>query len=219
MPAVDAEPASWLIGTGVDWMDLVRYGPPGFETYVRIGLAGEPASDSLRAALATLAGHTTTPEIGYAAIWEGWTTGPVPGAPVVRIPNRTMVLFTGPVGVLRDAPAMAWFGASAGRNQEPHLVWPEDRAWCLACEVDEEIEFTVGCSDAVAQALTAALPGAVRRVGYGEKTPALPGMTRGRRAMTVGRDEAPGWDALARACARCCPTRWSSTPRTAPSSS
>ncbi|RMB58715.1 hypothetical protein EAX62_11280 [Tessaracoccus antarcticus] len=23
----------------------------------------------------------------------------------------------------------------------PHLVWPEDRAWCLACEVDEEIEF------------------------------------------------------------------------------
>jgi hypothetical protein len=25
-------------------------------------------------------------------------------------------------------------------------VWPEDQAWCLACEVDEEIEFTVGCS-------------------------------------------------------------------------
>ena len=28
-------------------------------------------------------------------------------------------------------------------DHEPHLVWPEDQAWCLACEVDEEVEFTV----------------------------------------------------------------------------
>jgi hypothetical protein len=51
---------------------------------------------------------------------------------------------------------------------EPHLVWPEDQAWFLACEVDEEIEFTVGCSGEASQALAGALPGAVRRVRYGE---------------------------------------------------
>lgn len=81
-----------------------------------------------------------------------------------------MLLFAGPVSVLRDAPALAWFGSVRG-CQEPHLVWPEDRAWCVACEVDEEIEFTVGCSVEASEALTSALPGAVRRVQYGQDVP------------------------------------------------
>jgi hypothetical protein len=50
-------------------------------------------------------------------------------------------------------------------------VWPEDQAWCLACEFDEEIEFTMGCSGETSQALARALPGAVRRVRYGEPAP------------------------------------------------
>jgi hypothetical protein len=82
-----------------------------------------------------------------------------------------MLLFTGPVEALRDAPALAWYGSAAGVGQEPHLVWPEDQAWCLACEVDEEIEFTVGCPCEASQALARALPGAVRRVRYGEPAP------------------------------------------------
>jgi hypothetical protein len=82
-----------------------------------------------------------------------------------------MLLFTGPVEVLRDAPALAWYGSAAGPDQAPHLVWPEDQAWCLACEVDEEIEFTVGCTDAAAQALARFLPVGVRRVRYGEPAP------------------------------------------------
>lgn len=82
-----------------------------------------------------------------------------------------MLLFTGPVDELRDAPALAWYGSARGVYQEPHLVWPDDRAWCLACEVDEEIEFTVGCSIEASQALARALPGAVRRAPYGASAP------------------------------------------------
>jgi len=41
----------------------------------------------------------------------------------------------------------------------------------LACEVDEEIEFTVGCSNRAAHALATAFPGRVRRVRYGEEAP------------------------------------------------
>jgi hypothetical protein len=91
----------------------------------------------------------------------------------VELPNRAMLLFTGPVEALRDAPALTWYGPEAGRGlgQAPHLVWPEDQAWCLACEVDEEIEFTVGCSGQASEALARALPGAVRRVRYGEPAP------------------------------------------------
>lgn len=156
LPASDSSPARWLLEAGVDWWTLVRYGPPGFEAYLRISFSD---ADPVRAALAILAAHTTTPAVGYAAVWEGWGCAPNPEAPRVEIPHRTMLLFTGPVEVLRDAPALAWRGASAGILQEPHLVWPADHAWCLACEVDDEIEFTVGCSSAAATALTSAVPG------------------------------------------------------------
>ncbi|WP_193605629.1 hypothetical protein [Nocardioides dongkuii] len=177
-PAASPEPARWLLRAGVDWWDLVRYGPPGFDAYVRIALDPDQHAESrdgeelgLRLTLEALAAHTTTPAVAYAAIWEGWTsTLPAPEAPRVHIPNRTMLLFRGPVGLMRDAPALAW-GAEAGRAQEPHLVWPDDHAWCLACEVDEEIEFTVGCDEETARALQDALPDAVRRAGYGEAAP------------------------------------------------
>jgi hypothetical protein len=176
-PAATAEPARWLLRSDVDWWDLVRYGPPAFDVYVRVRLAqaGDSAAgegSGLRTALATLTAHTSTPGRGFVAIWEGWTASdPVPRAPRVPIPNRAMLLFTGAIDALRDAPALAWYGSARGLYQEPHLVWPEDRAWCVACEVDEEIEFTVGCSDDAAQALARALPDGARRVRYGDPAP------------------------------------------------
>jgi len=172
-PAATVDAARWLLRPGDDWWDLVRYGPPGFDVYVRIAFAQDVAGEdpALRVALTTLASYTTTPTIAYAAIWEGWDGGDPPlDAPRVPIPHRTMLLFTGPVGVLRDAPALAWYGSVQG-YQEPHLVWPEDQAWCLACEVDEEVEFAVGCSVDAYRALDKALPGAVRPVHYGDPAP------------------------------------------------
>jgi hypothetical protein len=71
-----------------------------------------------------------------------------------------MLLFTGSVGVLRDAPYLAWYGSAQSYQ-----------AWCLACEVDEEVEFSVGCSVEPSHALARALPGALRRVHYGDPAP------------------------------------------------
>jgi hypothetical protein len=178
-PAANPHAGQWLFHADAGWWDLVRYGPPGFDVYLRIAFASArdlaaPAGQdcALRLALTTLAAHTATPDSGYTVIWEGWTSGhPAPQAPRVEIPNRAMLLFTGPVGALRDAPGLAWFGSSEGCDQAPHLVWPEDHAWCLACDVDEEIESTVGCSDDAFVALATALPGVVRRVDYGEAAP------------------------------------------------
>lgn len=180
-PAESAQPARWLLDSGVDWWTLVRYGPPGFDAYVRIAftdpaheLDDEPppsSIDTVRTALLTLVSHTTTPATGFAAVWEGWGGDPNPSAPRVEIPERTMLLFTGPIEALRDAPALAWHRPTTGIAQEPHLVWPADRAWCLACEVDEEIEFTVGCAHDAFTSLARDLPGAVRRVRHGEPAP------------------------------------------------
>jgi hypothetical protein len=59
---------------------------------------------------------------------------------------------------------------------ETHRTWPGGsaqsyQAWCLACEVDEEVEFSVGCSVEPSHALARALPGALRRVHYGDPAP------------------------------------------------
>lgn len=177
-PAESAEAGRWLLRPEVDWQALVRYGPPGFDVYVRVLFELDPQRadqegelHAVRRALMTLARQTSTPSLAYAAIWEGWGGGePAPVAPLVHIPNRTMLLFTGPVDVLGDAPARAW-RCEGNEYAEPHLVWPEDRAWCLACDVDEEVEFTVGCAGDAARALVEALPGAVRRVQYGDAAP------------------------------------------------
>jgi len=177
-PAENADAARWLLRPDVSWYDLVTFGPPGFDAYARIAYPEETEEpeeaeelDVLGAALATLTAYTTTPDTAYAAIWEGWTSVDPPKAPRVVIPHRTMLLFAGPVHALRNAAGVAWFGTGARDLQEPHLVWPADQAWCLACEVDEEIEFTVGCSEAAYQGLAEALPDAVRRVQYGDPVP------------------------------------------------
>ncbi len=170
-PAEDAAPAQWLLQPNAHWWDLVRYGPPGFDVYVRIAFPeDDDGDDAVRAALAILASCTSTAGKGYVAVWEGWGgNSPAPAAPRLDIPNREMLLFTGPIEALRDAPALAW--DESGILVEPHLVWAEDEAWCLACEVDEEIEFTVGCSHLVAHALADAFPDRTRQVEYGAELP------------------------------------------------
>jgi hypothetical protein len=81
-PAANADAAQFLLRSDVDWQDLVRYGPPGFDVYVRIAFpqdseaeagntSGEAPIDAVRAALAVLGSYTTTSSKGYAQ-WEGW---------------------------------------------------------------------------------------------------------------------------------------------------
>ena len=170
-PAEGAGPAQWLFRPGADWWDLVRCGPLGFDVYVRIAFPeDDDGDDAVRAALAVLASCTSTAGNGYAAVWEGWGGNPpAPAAPRLNIPNREMLLFTGPIEVLRDAPALAW--DEPGILVAPHLVWPEGEAWCLACEVDEELEFTVGCSLVVAHVLANAFPERTRQVECGAELP------------------------------------------------
>jgi hypothetical protein len=177
-PASSADDARWLLDPVTDWRDLVRFGPPGYEFYLRIKYeTSDPRghdhaeAPTMRRALSLLQEHTATSESAYAAIWAGWASELAPTAPRLPIPHREMLLFTGPVSAMRDAPAIAWGLDPGSVHVEPNLVWPQDRAWLLASEVDEDIEFTVGCSTRAANALRAALGDDARVATYGEDTP------------------------------------------------
>lgn len=176
--------------------------------------AGQLPGDLLATAVSVLRGHTTSPDDGYVALWEGWGGlighlgyGPSrvfltladggfsdpstdrhrnflqssardrfndvfrrpswqPGilsdeisrGERLRLPNRDHVLFTGDLAVVAD-PEWPWhvpwrdteseahgFGVTA---LSPSLIWPADRAWVLATDVDLDSTIVAGSPDAV----------------------------------------------------------------------
>jgi hypothetical protein len=103
-----------------------------------------------------LAGHTSTPGACYFALWDGFGALPrqVRSAPTFSLPQRTYHLLTGPaeaVGELAEA------SAPFSRSQSPNLWWPQDRAWCVATEIDLKSTY-IGAHRACLQDL-ASLPG------------------------------------------------------------
>jgi hypothetical protein len=102
-----------------------------------------------------LARHTRRPDRCWFAVWKGWAEvagtvmwltaegsgEPLPPvlppeaheAPKLRIPGRDMLLFHGPVAAVGNFV----FGSDPEVDfRSPNLWWPDDRAWCVASEID-----------------------------------------------------------------------------------
>jgi hypothetical protein len=122
-------------------------------------------AEQLPRLFALLAARTATPEDCYFCVWEGFgrTSGPAiaevgiaeevarqPGArpalaphrdtspgPKLVVPNRAYWLFRGPLAALGawDA-ARNWPGGPRLGDAPPAFVWPADRSWCVAHDVD-----------------------------------------------------------------------------------
>lgn len=115
-----------------------------------------PEVGSLPAAIAPeivalIGRHTATPERCWFAPWVGWAAleDDVRRAPTFALPNREYHLLHGPLEAVLDVelPACRY-------RQLPSLWWPDDRAWCLATEIDLNTTY-VGCSRGCAEALVA----------------------------------------------------------------
>ncbi len=117
---------------------------------------GSLSADDAGQLVAHLSGATSTPERCWFCLWAGcgWessarlvaTTGdgagavrtapagddPVPAevrrGPLVRLPGREYLLYEGPI-----TEALAFLDHW---QQTPNLWWPDDRAWCVASEID-----------------------------------------------------------------------------------
>jgi hypothetical protein len=116
---------------------------------------------------ALLAGHTATPERCFFCLWDGWawigrasytllrSDEPVQprfsaeelSRPRVRHPQRDYLLLEGPLTAaieLGDDPGTSMFDP-----QSPNLFWPEDRAWCVASEIDFDSTLVGGTTELV----------------------------------------------------------------------
>ncbi|MDK1327666.1 hypothetical protein [Arthrobacter sp. zg-Y1143] len=140
-------------------------------------LVGSLATGSLAEVARILAGHTSTPEECLAGLWEGWgwvsgaevrhTVGTdgrsrtepasppfgetgVFGAARLELPGRKYLLFNAGLSLFADPrwqEASGWDGL-----QSPNLLWPKDRQWFLATEIDFDSTL-VGGSAALIDAL------------------------------------------------------------------
>jgi hypothetical protein len=140
---------------------------PPFDTPPRDGVL-EPAT--LAVLCEMLGRHTTTPEMCYFGVWEGfgWTSmvegpaapadpaAPVPPAARLELPERSYLLFSGPLSAVGEV-GWAWtngFDGDTGFNQEsPSIMWPADQSWFVATEVDLDSTFVGGSAALVGELL------------------------------------------------------------------
>jgi len=139
-----------------------------FDQRPPVGRLPEPLLAALCDVLTT---HTRMPDRCWFCVWDGygWISGPTPlsvlgdappfppafglaaqSSPRVRLPERAYLLFDGPLGAASDVGW--WLNGDLVIPQSPNLFWPDDRAWCVATEIDLDSTFVGGSA-----ALTAAV--------------------------------------------------------------
>ncbi|KAA1422431.1 hypothetical protein FE697_014895 [Mumia zhuanghuii] len=147
-PLTDLGPADWLAAADSAGFDVVSLGAPGFDAYVRLLHPLDPDDDEEQAALnvegdlgeallaslcEVLARHTTTPDHAYFCRWDEEQLDS--GRRLLiggRESARAYLVFEGPL-----AEAGHWGGHPVhGWINSPNLLWPADRAWCFATEID-----------------------------------------------------------------------------------
>lgn len=162
--------ADWLTSSA-PWWQVVGFGPPAFDAYARLRYVDDPAfpgqredeadrPDDLapdleraRTALGVLAAFTSTPDDCWFAVWEGCSGSlrlPA-GLPLLALPHRRYGLLRGALTDLADWEATVHTGLDA----PPAFVWPDDRRWCFASDVDPHWA-GVGASEPAVRALLAA---------------------------------------------------------------
>lgn len=120
-------------------------GQPG--VYAKAPSEGSLPVELVAPLIAALASHTTTAERCWFAFWDGFgaTRVDIRRAPTFALPNRAYHLLTGPLQAAGES-------AVEHHSQSPNLWWPDDRAWCVATEIDLNTTY-IGCDDACREAI------------------------------------------------------------------
>ena len=98
-----------------------------------------------------LRGFTSTPDQCYFCLWEGYgniDTRLYKASARVKAPGRSYLLFRGPI----DAVMAFLVWKDPWWWDSPNIWWPDDRAWCVATDIDLVDTYVGGsqeCIDAV----------------------------------------------------------------------
>jgi hypothetical protein len=120
-----------------DWINRAAWGTLPGEEFV-----------ALRDVLAL---HTATPDRCWCCVWDGYgqlhagrhmAPQKVLNGPRVAVPGRAYYLLSGP---LAEVPHLA----KRLGDQSPNIWWPDDRAWCVATEIDFAWTYVGGSAAAI----------------------------------------------------------------------
>jgi hypothetical protein len=119
--------------------------------YDHLPPTGELPDAVAQVVINVLSTHTTTPELCYFAIWDGYGHLPKTDS-TIYIPGQRMQLYQGPVSAAGEGVPGADIGIVI--RYRPNIWWPADRAWCVATEIDLNSTY-IGCDRAAAHDLLA----------------------------------------------------------------
>ncbi|MGH2730700.1 MAG: hypothetical protein ACRDJI_08845 [Actinomycetota bacterium] len=126
-----------IANLGDDWNAQPSWGRRPFEGSLPEEVVG-PLAEAARS-------YTNTRERCWFCVWEGFgQLNYMEGyedAPRVTIPGRKYLLFRGALDVVRSFPHELDGG--------PQIWWPDDRAWCVATEIDLDSTYVGGGRDFV----------------------------------------------------------------------
>lgn len=93
--------------------------------------------------------HTQTSGTCWFAVWDGLPMLEVPqGARKFRIPGRSMYLLKGAISDVRTN-----LSRRGSIHRSPNLWWPDDRAWCVATDIDFRWTYVGGTAHCVREIL------------------------------------------------------------------
>ena len=124
-----------------------RFGQPDLWTHSPVG--GGPPAEIAPPLITILARHTRSAELCWFGLWEGYEliSDQIPAeVPRFVLPPRRYLLLRGALGAVLSAEPLPTL---------PDRWWPEDRAWCLGGDVDEDCTYVAGSAELIADVLAA----------------------------------------------------------------
>jgi hypothetical protein len=99
----------------------------------------------IRALAVVLREFTSTPDVCWFCLWTGFG-GIAERGSIVSLPGRDYSLSCGDINAITSF----YFGA---HWQPANIWWPNDRAWCVASEIDLMATYVGGSSECIAELL------------------------------------------------------------------
>ncbi len=176
-PLQDARAADWFADADVNVWTKIAFGPPGYPAYVRVFFVNETersdfADPAMPEIVDLLGEHTTSAEECFVALWEGYGAGSLPPGPRFDIVEpgvgsvRRYVLLR---SALDQLFKLGTFEPGETLYEEAHAIWPADRSWFIAADVDPEW-CTVGTTHEAAFEILADPRFDAESISYGERS-------------------------------------------------